>query len=145
VAVEGARVARFVWQTLKNDAGVGGVNTLLGGRIYRDRLPQAVALPAATVTLVSSTDTVTQGGARVFSNALVDVRVVGNGVDYGALLPAADRADAVLNTTRGQSADSVGTFFVNKLRREQTQMYVEDQAGVAYSHVLQTYRSEAYL
>jgi len=138
--IEGQRVASFVWSALTADAGVGGVNTLLSGRVYRDQVPQAAALPAATVTLVSSTDSNTLGGLRALGNVLVDVRVVGPGAGYGALNAVADRVDAVLQNRSGTN----GGVVVVELRREQTQAYVETEAGANYSHIVATYRTEAY-
>lgn len=144
--IEGSRVAAFVWSALVADSGAGGVNTLLGGtpstpgRIYRDQVPQAAALPAATVTLVSATDANTLGGDRVFGAVLVDVRVVGSGASYGTITPIADRADLVLQNRRGTS----GGVQIVELRREQVQSFVENEAGTAFTHILSTYRTECY-
>lgn len=139
--IEGHRVAKFVMDTLTADAGVGGVNTLVGGRIRRDRLGQTMPLPGITVTLVSSVDENTLGGFRVFGVNLVDVRVVGDGNgDYGPLVPIADRVDAVLQNARGLKDGAT----VVKLRRDGMQEFVEDDSGKPYTHVIQTYRSEAH-
>jgi hypothetical protein len=140
MVVEAQRVAAFVFDTLKADAGVGGFNTLLSGRLYRDQVPAAATLPAATVTLVSSTDSNTLGGDRVFGVVLVDVRVVGAGSSYGPINPAADRADAVLQNARGMS----GGVQVVELRRDQTQAFVESESGTSYTHLIQTFRTEAH-
>jgi len=138
--IEGQRVASFVWSALTADAGAGGVNTLLSGRIYRDIVPQAAALPAATVTLVSSTDSNTMPGNRAFGNVLVDVRVVGSGASYSPLNPIADRIDAVLQNKGGVN----GGVVVVELRREQTQAFIETESGASFAHLIQTFRSEAY-
>lgn len=139
--IEGHRVAKFVMDTLTADAGIGGVNTLVGGRIRRDRLGQAMALPGITVTLISDVDESTLSGRRVFGVNLVDVRVVGDGNgDYGPLLPIADRVDAVLQEARGLK-DGVT---VVKLRRDSVQEFVEDDSGKPYTHVIQTFRTEAH-
>jgi hypothetical protein len=136
--LEGQRVASLVFDLLKADTGAGGVSTLTGGRIFRDRVPQAALLPAVTVTLVSATDTNTQGGLRVFTNTLIDVRVVSDGTVYSNAI--ADRVDTVL-----QQADGIKeTVHVNELRREQVMAFVEDDAGKSYAHIVSTYRSEAY-
>lgn len=137
--IEGQRVASLVYDLLKADAGAGGVNTLVSGRIYRDRVPQAALLPAVTVTLVSATDTNTMGGIRVFSNTLIDVRVVSDGALYANAI--GDRIDTVLQNVSGLK-DTVHTV---ELRREQVQAYIEDDAGKSYAHLVATYRSEAYV
>jgi Protein of unknown function (DUF3168) len=136
--LEGQRVASLVFDLLKADTGAGGVNTLTGGRIYRDRVPQTALLPAVTVTLVSATDTNTLGGLRVFQNVLIDVRVVSDGTVYSNAI--ADRVDTVLQQASGLKE----TVHVNELRREQVMAFVEDDAGKSYAHIVSTYRSEAY-
>lgn len=138
MAIEGQQVAGWIWDTLKADAGAGGVNTLLGGRIYRDRVSQAASLPALTITLVSHIDENTLGGNRVFANTLTDVRVIGAGTDYQNAIAA--RADTVLQSARGTR----NGVTVVKLRRTDVQAFVEDDSGKLYSHVIQTYRSEAH-
>ena len=74
MALAGQQVVSWVWDTLKADAAGGGVNTLVSGRIYRDRVPQAAALPAVTVSLVSHVDQGTLGGRRVFAVTLTAPR-----------------------------------------------------------------------
>lgn len=138
MALEGQQVAGWVYDQLVADSGAGGVATLCGGRIYRDRAPQATALPAVTVTLVSHTDTNTVGGRRVFAVTLVDVRVVGDGTGYQNTIAA--RADVVLQNAAG----SRNGVQVVELRRDQLQAFIEDDSGKSYSHVIQTYRSEAH-
>ena len=146
MALEGQSVCGFVWSALVADNGPGGVNSSLGGsvstpgRIYRDRVPQAAALPAATITLVSHVDENTLGGVRAFAMTLVDVRFIGTGSGYGSLNPLAARADVVLQDLVG-TKDSV---YVVKLRRTDVRAFVEDDAGAAFSHVISTYRSEAH-
>lgn len=137
--IEGQQVASWVWDLLRADTGAGGVSTLVGARIYRDVVPQAAALPAVTVTLVSATDTNTLGGLRVFSNTLVDVRVVSDGSVYGNAI--ADRIDTILQNVGGLK----GTVHVVELRRESVQAFVENDSGKLYAHLISTYRSEAYV
>ena len=137
--IEGQRVVSLVFDLLKADTGGSGVNTLVSGRIYRDRVPQSALLPAITVTLVSSTDTNTLGAVRVFTNNLIDVRVVSDGASYANAI--ADRVDAVLQNVGGLK-EAVHTV---ELRREQVIAFQEDDAGKLYSHVVATYRTEAYV
>jgi hypothetical protein len=138
MAVEGQRVASLVFDLLKADTGGSGVNTLVSGRIYRDRVPQAALLPAVTVTLVSATDTNTVGGRRVFQNVLLDVRVVSDGVNYANAI--ADRVDTVIQNAGG-TKEAVS---VVELVRDQVTAFVEDDSGKLYSHIVATYRTPAY-
>jgi hypothetical protein len=136
--LEGQRVASLVFDLLKADTGAGGVNTLTGGRIYRDIVPQTALLPAVVIALVSSTDTNTLGAARVFTNNLVDVRVVSDGAVYANAI--ADRIDTVLSNAGGLKEN----VRVNELRREQTMAFIESESGKSYAHIVTSWRSEAY-
>lgn len=138
--IEGRRVARFVFATLKADAGVGGFNTLLGGRVYSRRVPQGIDLPAAVVQLVSAVPTNTMGGLRVFKNTLVDVHLICDGADIAPLVPAADRADAILQGAKGLQDGAA----VVKLVLDDEREYDEDEAGKVYTHQIQTYRTSVY-
>jgi hypothetical protein len=140
VALEGYDVCAFVWSTLVADTVVGGVNTLLGGRIYQDVVPQAAALPAATIGLVAAPDTTTLGGEHVMSTVDVDVRVVASGTSYGAIVPVARRIDVVLARMYGMSGESE----IYKLRRIDFRRLAETDAGVSYRHLIGTYRTEAH-
>jgi hypothetical protein len=137
-ALEGQQVAGWIYDQLVADVGAGGVNTLLGGRIYRDRVPQTAALPAATVSLVSHVDENTVGGRRVFAVTLTDVRVVGDGTAYQNTVAA--RVDTVLQNASGAR----NGVTVVELRRDGVQAFIEDEAGRAFSHVIQTFRTEAH-
>jgi hypothetical protein len=138
MALEGQQVVGWVYDQLVADAGAGGVNTLLGGRIYRDRVPQASTLPAATVSLVSHVDENTVGGRRVFAVTLTDVRVVGDGTSYQNSV--ASRVDTVLQNAAGGRN---GVTIV-ELRRDGVQAFIEDESGRSYTHLIQTYRTEAH-
>lgn len=140
MAIEGRRVARFVYATLKADTGAGGVSTLLGGRIYSRRVPAAAPLPAAVVTLVSAAPSNTLGGVRVLKNALVDVHLICDGADIAPLVPIADRADAVLQGAGGLQDGA----HVVKLVLDDEREYDEDEAGKAYTHQIQTFRTAVY-
>ena len=136
--IEAQRVASLVFDLLAADTGAGGVHTLTGGRIYRDLVPQTAALPAVTVTLVSSTPANTVGGRRVFQNVLVDVRVVAAGSVYATTI--ADRVDAVLQNAGGVK-DAVN---VVELVQDSAQAFVETDNGKTYSHIVATYRTPAF-
>ena len=137
MSVEAQQVVGFVFDALAADTAF---SSAVGGRIYRDLVPQAAALPAATVTLVSATDVNTLGADRAFETVLVDVRVVMSGSSYGPINAAADRADAVLQNRLGTR----GGVAVVELRREQVQTFIETEAGATFAHIIQSYRSEAH-
>jgi hypothetical protein len=145
VALEGQVVRSWIWDRLVADNGPGGVNTLCGGtpttpgRIYQDLVPATAVLPAVTINLVSHVDALTLGGDRVFAVAALDVHVHGDGAGYGAINPIADRADAVL---QGAGAVKAGVASY-KLRRTDVRASVDTDAGKPYSHVIQSYTTEA--
>ena len=135
--LEGQRAAAFVFDALKADAAF---NAAIGGRLYRDQVPQAAQLPAGLVSLVSATDSNTLGGVRVFAAALVDVHLIAAGSSYGPINAAADRADTVLQNRDGTSGGAV----IVELRREQVMAYLETEAGTTFAHLVSTYRTEAH-
>lgn len=141
MALEGQDVVAWMYDILKADAGAEGFATLVGGRVFRDQVPQTALLPAALVSLVSHVDVNTMGGRRSFARTLADVHIIDNGVNYGAANAAGRRADFLLQGTAGLKS---GTYAV-KLRRDSVQAFVESEAGKSYSHVVMTYRTEAHV
>lgn len=138
--IESQLVAAFVWTALMADTEPDGVAAILDQRIYRDQVPQAAPLPAATVSVVSGTDASTLGGIRVFDMTVIDVRIVGAGPSYGPINPAAARVDLILQLMTGE----YNGVRIVKLRRDGVQAFLETDAGTTYCHLIQTYRSEAF-
>ncbi len=137
--IESLRVARFIRATLVADAGAGGVNTLVGGRIYRGRKPQGAALPAVVITVVSQPDQTTMTGRHVYQDVQVDVTVHGDGEDYGSIEPTAARIFTVLQGASGLQ-DGVN---VVQLRRVDSQELMPTTDGRSYSQLVQTFLTEA--
>jgi hypothetical protein len=134
--IEGRRAAAFVYATLAADTGAGGVSTLLGGRIYPQRVPQNATLPACLIQLASATPTNTTGGRRVFKTALVDVHLIAEGMSMDSLDDIADRIDAVLQNAAGTKDGAT----IVELVQDSEQEYTEDDAGKVFMHSVQTYR-----
>lgn len=137
--IEGAMVARFIRAALVADAGAGGVNTLVGGRIFRSRVPQAKDLPAVTIHVISQPDHNTATGRHVYQDVQVDVAVRGDGEDYGPILPVAERIFAVL---QGLSGVQDGVSVV-KLRRVNSAELMNTVQGHTFAHLIQTFLTEA--
>lgn len=135
--IESQRAVAYVFDALKADAAFSAA---IGGRLYRDQVPQAATLPAGLVSLVSGTDSNTLGGVRVFDAVLIDVHLIAAGASYGPINGAADRADAVLQNAVGTS----GGVQVVELRRTQTMAYLEVDAGATYAHLVMTWNTEAH-
>lgn len=140
MSLEGYDVCSLVYTLLRADAGPGGVNTLLGGRIYQDRVPQAAPLPAATIALVAAPPTNTLGGVHVKSTVSVDVRVVAAGASYAPIEPIARRVDVVLHGASG----TAGETYAYKLEKIDERREATDEAGASFRHLIDTYRTEAH-
>lgn len=130
----------WAWTTLRADTASGGVNTLVGGRIYRDLVPQQAALPAVVLSTQSAVDGTAIGGRRVVTTIVLNVRVVGEGATYATVQPIADRVDTVLNNATGTQS----TVTIGKLVRESVEQFLEVSDGVTYADIVQLYRTTAY-
>jgi Protein of unknown function (DUF3168) len=140
MALEGHDVCALIQSLLQADTGPGGVNTLLGGRIYQDIVSREAALPAATIGLVAAPDTATLDGRHVLSTVDVDVRVVAEDVGYTSIVGIARRVDVVLSGAAGTAGES----YAYKLRRIDFRRMAESDAGKPYRHLIGTYRTEAH-
>jgi hypothetical protein len=94
-------IETWIAGTLIADAGTGGVNTLVAGRIYTDEAPPGSYYPLVLISAQSSAlDIVTFGPTRKAVNALYWVRVVGKGASKAALVTIADRIEVILQGAR---------------------------------------------
>jgi hypothetical protein len=137
--IESLMVARFIRALLVADAGIGGVNTLVGGRIYRGRKPQGQPLPAVTIVVATDPDHNTMNGTHVYQDVQVDVTVRCEGEDYGPIEPISRRIFTVL---QGASGLQDGVTIV-KLRRVDSQELIPVTKGKAYAQLVQTFLTEA--
>lgn len=132
-------VGRFVRARLVADAGIDGVNTLVAGRVHRQRVPQGTQLPAVTVQVVTQPDHNTMTGHHVYQDVQVDVTVRGEGEDLAPLVPIAFRVFTVLQELGGIQ-DGVQ---IVKLRRVDSQELTTTTNSRSYSHLVQTFLTEA--
>lgn len=137
--LEGQTVARFVSDALTADAGAGGVNTLVDGEVHRDRVPEGRSLPAVTIAVIDQADFNAHDGEHVAQDVELDVTVRGDGETYDELDPIARRIFTVL---QGLSGVQDGVYVV-KLRRTDTRAFMSSTRGKPYSHIVQTFFTEA--
>jgi hypothetical protein len=137
--IEAELVARFVWDRLAADGGVGGVSTLVGGRIFRDRVEQGAALPAVTISVVSSPDQLTANGDHVWQDVQIDVAARGEGESYAEVYPIAARIFTVLQGAGGTQSG----VYLPKLRRVESSHFTNSTSGKPFVHIVQTFFTEA--
>lgn len=129
----------WIYGILHADNGVGGVDTLVAGRIYTDEAPQGSVYPHVLISAQSpGIDVVSIGPHRVMVNALYWVRVVGKGASKKALVPIADRIDSLLQAAGGVTA-SVRVLMVNREQLPAIPPATVD--GVRYSQLGGVYRA----
>lgn len=137
--LEGQTVARFIYDLLTADAGVGGVNTLVSGQVHRGRVPEGIPLPAVTVAVVDGTDFNAHDGEHIAQDVQIDVTVRGDGETFDEIEPIASRIFVVLQLAEGVK-DGV---YVVRLRRTDTTEFQTGTRGKPYSHIVQTFFTEA--
>jgi hypothetical protein len=97
----------FYYDTLHADTGVGGVDTLVSGRIYTDEAPAGVTVTYPFVLISAQADpvdVVANGPHLIMVNTLYWIRVVGKGASKKALEPIYDRIHALLQAAGGVTA-----------------------------------------
>jgi hypothetical protein len=79
VAVENTKVERLIYTLLTSDAGAGGINTLLNGRIYAYTAPQKATYPVCIYEFRSGSDVQGIGTNRTLARVRYAVRVISKG------------------------------------------------------------------
>lgn len=129
----------FYYGLLHADTGVGGVDTLVSGRIFTDEAPQGAVYPFVLISAQApGIDVVSIGPHRVMVNTLYWIRVVGKGASKKALQATADRIDALLQAAGGVTA-SIRVLMVNREQIPAIPPATVD--GVRYSQLGGLYRA----
>lgn len=151
MASEISRVESWIYSKLVADVGPGGLNTLVGGRIFAYLAPQAIngvpiAYPLVIYNLQSSRDVQGLGTDRVMTRPLYLIKVISKGPPTDTARGAADRIDEVI----GKAVANLKDGYVFSGRREQSISYLEAEtaSGAAttdhFRHVGGLYRIESY-
>ena len=135
---ETARAEKWLYSVLSGDTGAGGVNTLVGGRIYAYLAPERSAYPLVIFSHQGDYDVMGVGTARILASTLYQVKAVGkaSAVSMMSLQAIADRIDALLQGASGTVTDGEIVSCV----REQQISYVEYAESAVYGHLGGLYR-----
>ena len=135
---ETARAEKWLYSVLSGDTGAGGVNTLVGGRIYAYLAPERSAYPLVIFSHQGDYDVMGVGTARILASTLYQVKAVGkaSAVSMMSLQAIADRIDALL---QGASGTVTGGEIVSCVREQQIS-YVEYAESAVYGHLGGLYR-----
>lgn len=135
---ETVRAERWLFSRLSGDGGAGGLNTLVGGRIYAYVAPQGVQSPLVVYSYQSGYDVRGVGPTRVMASLLYQIKAVGVGTtpQLLALQSVADRIDWLLQAASGTVADGRVLVCV----REGGVSYIETDNSVVYTHLGGLYR-----
>lgn len=131
-------VHRFLYQRLACDPELAG---LVGERIYEERkAPQGAAYPLVLFNVQSATDLLGAGAARLWMDAVVQVKAVGPQAT-SELSPIADRLDALLHVAEPVVVSLGETRYqIHGSHRERAIKYDEVVAGQVYLHLGGLYR-----
>jgi hypothetical protein len=139
--IEAEVAVRAAIQRLTSDAGVGGVNTLVSGRIYRDLGPQSAAVPLVTVAWESAENALSLNGRRIWQDILLLVKVVDRGGDRTTLEAIGSRIRARLD----EYTVTLESTLVVKFREERLRPQPpEVEGGVRYQFLNHEFRTEAH-
>lgn len=135
---ETARAEKWLYALMSGDSGVGGVSTLVGGRIYAYAAPSRVSFPFVVFSHMGDYDVRAVGTARILASMTYQVKAVGRGsaVGMNAIKTIADRIDTLLQGASGSVTDGVILSCV----REQQISYVEQAESEVYMHLGGIYR-----
>ncbi len=132
------RAEQWLYTLLTTDSGAGGVNTLVGGRIYAYVAPSGAAFPLVVYSHQGSHDVRGVGPTRIMASMVYQVKVIGksSAAGFGAIKAVADRLDTLLQGASGSVVDGRVLSCV----REQGISYVENSGSDVYSHLGGLYR-----
>lgn len=132
------RAEQWLYSLLTGDNGAGGVNTLVGGRIYAYLAPSSATFPLVIYSHQGSHDVRGVGPSRIMASMVYQMKVIGKGssAGFGAIKAIADRIDSLLQGASGQVVDGQIVSCV----REQAVSYIEQSGSDVYSHLGGLYR-----
>lgn len=120
---------------LRNDATL---KAAAPGGVWADVAPEGSATPIPSPWVVwfqtVGVDARAVGsGPRIVTDLVFEVRATGRETTYGALKPAADRIDALIENARGAAVPGLGT--VIDCHRVEPVRFTENDGGVLYRHL----------
>lgn len=134
MALDSALAIRYVMNTLTGDSTF---TTAIGGsKVYRDKIPRGVALPAVAVNIQSTDPPINMlkaagRGARTWQRVTVKVRLSDQD-KYTTIETAASRADDILD---GATFVAVTGGTVYECIRLEDLSFGEDIGDIHYKHI----------
>ena len=122
--------ARWIYSLLAADSTL---QSLVVNRIYAYRAPQGGAFPAIVFQVQSAqADTRVVGDQRLASRFTMVVKAIGQGADFIAVQPIAERVDQLLEAASGSNVDGV---IVACVRDRPLEMLETSDPGIDYVHL----------
>lgn len=138
---EGPIVRRAAILRLQGDTVGGGVNTLVGGRVYRGQAPHNSVLPYISVYDMSTDVLLTQNAIHVFATVDILVKIVDTGKSDVRVDQIGSR---VLQVLDGYGQVTIDGVYVVQFRWTDTQPQNDEVDGdLRYMYRNYIFRSEA--
>lgn len=122
--------ARWLYNLLSADLTL---QAFVASRIYAYRAPEGSAFPCVVFQLQSAqADTRVIGDQRLASRFTMAIKAIGQGADFVAIQPIADRVDRLLEAASGSNVDGV---IVACIRDRPLEMLEASDPGIDYVHL----------
>jgi hypothetical protein len=133
---ETARARSWLWQTITGDTQVAAA---IGNRLYLGNGPVGAAYPFGVLQLLSGTDLMGVGPARIWVDMLWLVKIIAKGTSTAPIEPVVDRIDALLHAKSGTVAGGV----IVECHRERPFELPTVEGGVSYVQLGAEWRLKA--
>lgn len=127
---------KFLYALLTADPTI---SSLVGTRVYPERMPAGAAYPAIVYSLITATPVQWLGPRPVYTHLECAILATDEGESLSTVTPIANAVDQAMRGASG--TNSAGEVFAT--RQSSEIHYVEDSGGVAYQRLGAQYRLEA--
>jgi len=131
-----AQALQWAESTMQADSAL---MTVAVGNIWLAFAPIGTVPPFVIMSQQSATDVLTVNAVRLFTDILMQIKMIGPATNYAAVVAGADRIDALFKSVRSVG---LGTGGVLCCYREQIVSYSELINGAAWHHLGGLYHIE---